>query len=310
MASNISNILNILNIFSNTPVIWPDSKPMDLDNSYVWTMDKKLKYLPDTGETNIDTMGYVVVLYLILWALLFYWRIVYSKLSIVPLVWGLIVGLIIFYGKHILYGLSINVLHPVLNPIPSIKLINSPKIIDYKKGDNNPLKDNIDKFVGDYKVLLENKVLPISETDGYIISARTYLNYEKDGKIIGKDLVSFLKESSCTTCKGYDQDIQHQAIPFSKKVGNIETLVFYLGILILTFAIYISDANTKLFKIANNKKFLFWVILVLLVITIVPGFGIILPGLQNVSSLESLIDLKENLAIIGISFAVTTVLIV
>ena len=105
--------LDILNIFSNTPVIWPGANPIDLDNSYVWTFDKNMKYFPVGEETNIDTMGWVFIVYLAIWSVLFYLRIVKHKLSPVPLIWGFLAGIIIFYGKHILYGSLINVLHPV-----------------------------------------------------------------------------------------------------------------------------------------------------------------------------------------------------
>ena len=304
--------LDILNIFSNTPIIWPDAKPLDLDNSYIWSMDKNLKYLPigDT-TTSSDSMGWIFVIFLLIWGVLFYLRIVYHKLTPVPLIWGFLVGVILFYGKHILYGLEINVLHPVREPTPSIKLINSPNVIDYNNTNKNTsIQDHLSYLPGDWKILLENKVFPKSEKDGYLMSARTYLNYEKNGKIKGEDLATFLEEDSCPTCVGYDQDNQNQSIPFPQRLGNVETLAFYLGILILTFAIYISDVNTKYFKIIHHKIFVFWIILVLLITTISSALGIMVPGLQNIASLEDLVDFKENLAIIAISFAVTTVLIV
>lgn len=306
------DLLNKLNLFSNTPFIWPEAKPMDLDHSYVWTFDKNMKYYPVGEETNTDTIGWVFLVFLALWSVLFYWRIVYHKKTIIPLLIGFFTGIILFYSKHILYGSLINVLHPVRNPKPGIQLINSPNIIDFNQANNanKTLKEHIDYSPGDYKILIENKVFPKDEQVGYIMSARTYLEYEKSKNIDGMNLATFLEKYSCPTCDGYNQDTQHQAIDFPEKLGNVETLVFYLGILILTFAIYISDVNTKFFKIKNNKIFVFWVILVLIITTITPGFGVGLPGLQNISSLENIIDFKENLAIIAISFAITTVLIV
>ena len=59
---------------------------------------------------------------------------------------------------------------------------------------NEPLKDHIDYSPGDYKILVENKIFPKDENVGYILSARTYLDYEKEKKIDGMNLASFFKE--------------------------------------------------------------------------------------------------------------------
>ena len=88
---------------------------------------------------------------------------------------GLIILLIQIWLPH-----ALNYLFIIRDPDPEINLINLPNIKDYQA--TNPNLNDYIKWdsMGDFKIILDNKILPKSDQYGYILSAKTYLNYEKE----------------------------------------------------------------------------------------------------------------------------------
>ena len=98
--------------------------------------------------------------------------------------------------------------------------------------------------MGDFKILIENKIYPKSDQYGYIVSAKDYLENEKKGLIKGMNLNEYLKETfSSNNHYNYDNSITNSVVPLRK--ANMEALLYYLGTIVLIYGIYMSDAKFK-----------------------------------------------------------------
>ena len=304
------------NILKNL-LSWPGGEPIGL-NSSVWLLDKDIKYLPIISQVfhgNSDIF-HTSLKYTTIWLsfilIIFLVPFLKNKKNILKEKWyaflfGYVIGIIIIVIQTILPRMN-NYLAIIKDPQAELKLMNIPIVDEYKSSNSN-LKEYIKTTnMGDYKILLENNILPKSDKYGYLITAKTYLEYEKENKLKGINLDKYLNDS-CADCKGYNPDTHEQAVTFNDRLEIINSLSFYLGTLILTFGLYISDIHrTNLIK---NGKILFILICLVILITLTTNIlGYSVPGNQNITNYGLLIGYKHELLILAISFALTAILIV
>ena len=304
---------------------WPGGEPIGL-NSSVWIIDEDLKYLPIISQvarpstdmlTNIKIYTgiwiFIIILFLYLFPFLNKKYKHLERFNILKEKWyafllGYIIGFIILLIQTIISKMN-NYLAIVNDPKPQLKLINVPVVNNYKSTDKN-LKNNIDSNnAGDFKILVKNNIFPKSDRYGYLITADTYLNYEKENKIKGIYLNKYLDKDACTNCKGYNPDTHTLSISFNDRLEILSSLAFYLGTLMLTFGLYISYIHE--IKIIKNSKILFLAICIVLLITLIVGIiDFTIPGDKTISNYNNLIGYKQNLTILAISFAITAILLV
>lgn len=302
---------------------WPNSGKSDL-SSTVWILNKDIKYLPLVSEININYthlnkffIFYIAIWFIIITSILilpyFFKKSLFLELTtILKSQWlyffiGFLIGFL-FLCIHTIYPSLSSALAIVKNPNPQLQIINSPEIKNYNP--NNPnLTDYINpNSIGDFKILLENKIFPSNNTTGYLITAKTFLEAEKNNKIKSVTLTEYLNKE-CNDCLGYNPDDNIQQVTFKDRLESMASSGFYLTTLMLTYGLYISDITEK--KNEKYTKFLFLMICLIILITLMENIlGYTLPGNETIINYNNLLQIKQFLLIIAISFSITTILIV
>ena len=61
--------MNFINELKEKIFLWPGGKPLDLNNSFVWTFDKNLKYIPLVDPNVLPNISYILI-YTIIWIII------------------------------------------------------------------------------------------------------------------------------------------------------------------------------------------------------------------------------------------------
>ena len=287
------NSLNSLDIINNT-------FPKSLNNSLVFTITDDAPDLPLDifGSSNIYT-------YIATWVVVGCSWIYIYKDDYLALFIGFIIGLLLLQFKKVLYNSQLVGIMPWRTPDPKLKFTYVPEI-------GNSIKDVNLKKLGNWQILLKND-FNLSSENSYIWPAKTYLEHIKNNKIKATDYPSWLNQDANKLHNNiktdYNPDTQMIHLGRFFDYDNIVTTIYYVMLTVITYGIYISDAKLT-FTNVKNKKLLPWILLVMLssLSTWIVGFYI--PGIITIDSIQKSINLKENLTILVISFAITAVLIV
>jgi len=316
--------------------VMPGHPELDAKHSLVLTLDERNKYLPTGDEHNIPirTQAFWLGMYIFMWVVLSIYPPGASPMPDGPqhnkgaYLFGFITGLILILAESYLYA-NISQIVMLKNPAPSEPYIfNQPDIKSVKKGEKiTDPNDYIDYSTpsGDYKVLINNKTIPNDDINGYVFTADTFLEKSSKGEIKTVDLDDFLEHNPAawdptdtwnenrpsergtmvgefrTGAQKFDPASQNDIQYFSTKVRKITQVAYYISIIVITWAIYITSS-----KWGNEHK-LQWIIMAFM-ISIIAG-GVAVDG-SDVVSYNNIIFLKKRLIIYAISIAITSIFIV
>jgi len=316
--------------------VMPGHPELDAKHSLVLTLDERNKYLPTGDEHNIPirTQAFWLGMYIFMWVVLSIHPPGASPMPDGPqhnkgaYLFGFITGLILILAESYLYA-NISQIVMLKNPAPSEPYIfNQPDIKSVKKGEKiTDPNDYIDYSTpsGDYKVLINNKTIPNDNINGYVFTADTFLEKSSKGEIKTVDLDDFLEHNPAawdptdtwnenrpsergtmvgefrTGAQKFDPASQNDIQYFSTKVRKITQVAYYISIIVITWAIYITSS-----KWGNEHK-LQWIIMAFM-ISIIAG-GVAVDG-SDVVSYNNIIFLKKRLIIYAISIAITSIFIV
>lgn len=316
--------------------VMPGHPELDAKHSLVLTLDERNKYLPTGDEHNIPirTQAFWLGMYIFMWVVLAIHPPGASPMPDGPqhnkgaYLFGFITGLILILAESYLYA-NISQIVMLKNPAPSEPYIfNQPDIKSVKKGEKiTDPNDYIDYSTpsGDYKVLINNKTIPNDDINGYVFTADTFLEKSSKGEIKTVDLDDFLEHNPAawdptdtwnenrpsergtmvgefrTGAQKFDPASQNEIQYFSTKVRKITQVAYYISIIVITWAIYITSS-----KWGNEHK-LQWIIMAFM-ISIIAG-GVAVDG-SDVVSYNNIIFLKKRLIIYAISIAITSIFIV
>jgi len=294
---------------------WPKNpSPIALDNSVVITLDKDIDTYPSVSEFNNEIMpqSLWILIYIIIWGfcliILFLNTRVYNKNYLVYF-FGFFVGLFI---SIIDFWLKSNLTSVHISADPNNKkpyIFNTPFVRDILP--NNIKKVNkfiIPKYAsGDYKVLTKNNTYPKDKQFGYIVTANEFIKQENEGNVLGLDYVEFLTKngniSKSNSHKHYD-NIQNKIsknFPLHMdKLTNITRSAYYIGIIVITWGIYISTSKW------GNKFHILWIMMTLVMVVIIVG---LINSATTIVECQNSIFVKQRILILAISFGITSLLI-
>jgi hypothetical protein len=311
---------------------WPGGGPENL-NSSVWTFDAGNQYFPLITQSKgwriypLNTIFLYSLIWIFLLIILYIFvnrapnvgpsrtssGITSSDVHILASKWPVflfayIIGLIILILHEIIPEIN-SYLSIVNNPKPTLEIINSPGVANFNP--KLPITDenyiNTEQM-SEYKVLIKNDLLPKSNQFGYLVTARTFLEAQKDNKVEAVNFGKYLNKD-CSGCLGYDAQEDEQSVTYENRFEGLAALGFYLGTLVLTFGLYIHDIHTKGDKLGRRYSFL-TICICLLFILISKIISNILPKNNTLISFDQIIDNKSFVIIIAISFAIVSILIV
>ena len=235
----------------------PGHPELDAKDSLVMTLDSQVEYMPTQDENSIPIQVQAIWLgvYILLWVTLSFF-IMKDKASIVKPAWnsnwnvyalGFVSGLVMILLESYLFT-KISLLKILKNPLQPV-VFNSPDVTDIEKGTDvsDPNKYiNYSSGQGDYKVLKNNKTIPNDGVSGYAFTADTYLDKVSKGEITGMNLVDYLAEELLIEADHSDSfraSNQEDVVYFSNKVQTISLVAYYISIIVITWAIYITSSR-------------------------------------------------------------------
>jgi hypothetical protein len=302
--------------FIKTFYVIPGHPELDAKHSLVLTLDPKVRYLPMQDENSIPIQVQAIWLgiYIFMWVTLYFF-IIGDKASISKNNWnancnvytlGFVSGLVMILMESYLFT-TISSVKILKNPRSKPVIFNSPSIVDIDKGTDvsDPNKYiNYSLGQGDYKVLKNNKTIPSDGVNGYIFTADTYLDKVSKGEITGMDLDDYLTEELVM-----DDDEPNSFLPenqdgvvyFSHKVKTINQVAYYISIIIITWAIYITSSKW------GTRHKLQWILLSFMLSIFASA---IVVDSYDIVSFNNILFLKRRLIIYAISVGITSIFIV
>ena len=280
----------------------PGVDKINASNAVVYTIDEDSAYLPLQTEepVSIPVQLLWLLTYIVIWLLVILPKSTTYYSAYDP---GFISGLIIILVESFYY-ITISSIDFTTNPIEPYNL-NAPKIKPIKKGEK--IKD-INNFIdfspgqGDYKILLNNKSLPKSENFGYILKANKFITGSVNGTFESINLEDFLRTTGNSDEKyRFNPTTQANIDYFSNRVNEEAWASFYIAIIIVTWAIYITTSKY------GGRLQLPWTLLAFL-ITILSGSSVIFT--PNILAYNYILYVRKRLLILAISFAITSIFIV
>lgn len=275
--------------------------PIGLDTSVVAVVDKSNEYMPIRDERFFSLTGEVVfvLMYCIVWAamLLAFYKGTSARAYCIGFAFGILLIALEAWSYNEITRVFINEVD--LHSYGA----NFPEVTDSKKG-QRPSADMrghgsgiISDSAGDYKVLLKNSVLPIKPNDIAIIPASKYAEYQDDGSIVAEDLDAFLANEFK---RGHGYGNQKDLLFAEARDINLSNAAFYVVIICITWALYISRANLA------TKERMTWLICSV-------GMGLLTGGLTydtgTIRDRLAFLYAMRRFLILCISFAVTAVLL-
>lgn len=287
----------------------PGQEEMSAHNSLVLTLDSQTRYLPIQDENNIPIQIQAIWLgiYLLLWITLVFF-IGTNKASNLSSNWsvyflGFVSGLIMILLESFMFTKInlVKILRDSLKPVT----INTPYIKDIKKGTNvtEPNKFiNYAAGAGDYKVIFDDKTIPHDGIHGYIFTADTYLNKISKGEIVGMNLEDYLVQNGNENGDiiGFQAKNQEDVVYFSQRIESLSRVAYYISIIIITWAIYITSSKW------GTRHKLKWIMLSFMVSIIA---GAVVVESSDIVSFNNIIFLKKRLLIYAISIGITSIFI-
>jgi hypothetical protein len=291
----------------------PEHPPLEAEHSLVYTFDSSLKYFPLQDETTIPlhTQAIFFTIYIIIWSIIISQGC--KDGCTMPYLVGFLVGLLLIVFESYFYSMITNVqLLQTQNKTIQPYVSNLPQVDSIKTG--VPI-ENINKHVyfntsgghGDYKILFDNNYLPRSDTQGYILPAKTFLEKSLSGDIQSMNFKEYLqgKEYKNHINKNdvskYNPGTQSDVDLYSSRITKLSTSAYYITMIIVTWAMYVTNSMW------GSTRQLYWNLLTIL-LAVISG-AIILTG-QNIVSYNYNIYLKKRLLIMAISLGVTSILII
>jgi hypothetical protein len=291
--------MNILDILGN-------NYSKSLDNANVYSISDTAADLPLNlmGSSNKD-------IYLISWIIIgSIWIYIY-RTDYLALLSGFIIGLLLLQLKHLLYTSQMVNIFPTRTPDPKLIFTYIPNLGNDIKNIKNENDISLNKL-GGWQVVLKDK-FKMSNVYSYMWSAEKYIENIKNDKIKTIDYSDWLNKDANkvpTNVKTeFNPDFQNIHLGRFYDYRNIIRTIYYVMLTVITYGIYISDAKLT-FTNMKNKKLLPWILLVMLVSLITWIVGFYIPGMITIDAIQKSMNFKENLTILVISFAITTVLIV
>jgi len=274
-----------------------DNEQPNLYNSVVTAVTRKNTYLPLQDEHFFSLKANVafIILYTFVWLLMV--KISYQPHHVIKFIIGYLFGIILLLIEIWTYN-SLDWVY-VNNQNMSAYSVSFPNVKNINKGELNKFdeKSLINMEVGDYKILLENSVIPASNDTMYIIPANKFLEFQNNGQIVTEDLGTYTDGQF-----KHEYGYANQSKPlFSSEIEvDLSNTAFYIVIICVTWALYTSHT-----KLATNER-LAWLIAAV-------GLGLLTGGLMyNSGTLRqrmSFLYILRRFLILTISFAVTAVLI-
>ena len=293
----------------------PGHPDLDAKHSLIMTLDSQSKYLPTQDENSIPIQVQVIWLgiYILLWVTLSFF-IMKDKASIEKPAWnsnwnvymlGFISGLVmILLESYLLTKISgMKILKNPLTPI----IVNFPDITDIEKGTDVSDPDqyiNYSSGQGDYKVIKNNKNIPNDGISGYVFTADTYLDKVSKGEITGINLDDYLNEELLVEAENKGNFMsanQDGVVYFSKKVQTINQVAYYISIIVITWAIYITSSKW------GTRHKLQWILLSFMLSILASA---IVVDSNDIVSFNNILFLKRRLIIYAISVGITSIFIV
>jgi hypothetical protein len=316
---------------AKTFYVLPGHPELDAKHSLVLTLDERNKYLPTNDEHNIPlrTQAFWLGMYIFMWVVLATQS---PRADLTPglnrgaYLFGFLTGLILILAESYLYA-NISEIVMLKNPAAPY-IFNQPDVKSVEKGEKiTDPDDYIDYSTpsGDYKVLMNNKNIPNDDVTGYVFTADTFLEKSSKGEITSVDLDDFLQHNPGawdptdtwnnnrnpergtmvgelrTGEQKFNAANQNDIQYFSTKVKKITQVAYYISIIVITWAIFITSS-----KWGNQHK-LQWIIMAFM-ISIIAG-GVAVDG-SDIISYNNIIFLKKRLIIYAISIAITSIFIV
>jgi hypothetical protein len=293
----------------------PGHPKFDAKHSLVLTLDSQVSYLPMQDENSIPIQVQAIWLgiYILLWVTLSFF-IIRDKASIRHnRTWnsnwnvyalGFVSGLVMILMESYLFT-KITEMKILKNPLqPAI--FNWPDITDIEKGTD---VSDPDKYInysagqGDYKILKNNKSIPNDGVSGYIFTADTYLDKVSKGEITGMNLEDYLTEELLIEADHEDNFIaanQDEVTYFSTKVQRISQVAYYISIIVITWAIYITSSKW------GTRHKLQWILLSFMLSILASA---IVVDSNDIVSYNNILFLKRRLIIYAISVGITSIFI-
>ena len=290
----------------------PQHPTLEPENSLVYTFDSNLKYYPLQDETTIPlyTQGIFLLIYVIIWVIIMAQG---CDTCTTPYFIGFFVGLVILILESYFYSMITNVqllrtnektTHPYISNIPQVDSIQTGEDIgDIKKR----VVFNTGGGHGDYKILFNNTYLPKSDTYGYILSAKTFLEKSSAGEFQSMDFKKYLEGKSYNKPVGetdiikYNPGSQSNIEFYSSKITKLSKTSYYISMIIITWAMYVTNSKW------GSTRQLYWNLLTIM-LAVIAG-AIMLTG-KNIISYNYNIYLKKRLLIMAISLGITSILII
>jgi len=301
--------------FIKTFYVIPGHPKLDAKHSLVMTLDSQVRYLPMQDENSIPIQVQAIWLgiYILLWVTLSFF-IIRDKASIRNSTWnanwnvytlGFVSGLVMILLESYLFT-TISAMKILKTPIQPV-VFNTPDITDIEKGTD---VSDPDKYInysvgqGDYKILKKNKNIPNDGINGYVFTADTYLDKVSKGEITGMNLEDYLTEELLIEADHEDSFLpenQDGIIYFSNKVQTISRVAYYISIIVITWAIYITSSKW------GTRHKLQWILLSFMLSILASA---IVVDSNDVVSFNNILFLKRRLIIYAISAGITSIFIV
>ena len=289
----------------------PGHPPFDADHSIVYTLDESMAYYPVTQESivNIQTQIIYIGVYCAIWLFVI---IAGSRRNIGAYVVGFLVGFSIFLLEAYYYSMITNV--AVIdaeggNPYPYIS--NVPAVENVEKG--TPVKDK-NRFISyrpdsnynGFKVLFENKHKPADDENGYLYTASTFLEKSSLGEFKAVDFSDYINGITPTglsrpsDMSTFNPGTQSNVSFDSDRVELLSRTSYYIGIIIITWAMYVTTSPW------GSIRQLYWNILAFMVAVV---SGAIIVDTYREGGQELVFYIKKRLLILAISFGVTSIFV-
>lgn len=282
----------------------PGTPEVNVGNSVVAVMDRDNEYMPIRDEHffSFTSEFLFIAVYCIAWGAMM--TLLYSKKSFHAYWIGFAFGMVLIF----LEAWSYNAISWVFINNANLRSYstNFPEVKNIHKGEldgryTDPVASARGEFirpeVGDYKVMLENSVIPHSKKDIYLLPAEKYLEYLNSGKIVAEDMGTYLAGQFKHE---YGYGNQKDPLFAESRDITLSNSAFYVVIICITWALYTSRAH-----LASNER-MAWLIGAV-------GMGLLTGGLTydtgTIRDRLTFLYVMRRVLILSISFAVTAVLI-
>ena len=289
--------------------VLPGHPKLDARHSLVYTFNEQMEFFPvqDEASIPIQTQAFWLFVYCVIWSLIIYTKGTNSPLPAYLL--GFFVGLIIIIIESYFYT---NICQAVVMDKPERPyVVTTPQLnppdVGQPYDDPNKFID-WDVGVGDYKVILgDNVPAPTRSKDsGYVFLANTFIEKAQSGEISTMDLEDYLvgveSPDATTSLKhgrfnaGKQKGVQF----FSERIQRVTKAAYYVGIIVITWAIYVTNSKW------GSSAQLAWNITSFMVAVASAGFIV---DAYNIVTYNNIIYLRKRLLILAISFGITSIFV-